>query len=196
MLRLLTARTGCSWGIRPQLLSSIGLEACATLAMGKRRPVEAAAEDGEAPSTPVAKPASKKRGKQGLEPSVDPTDRLLQDKSARLLKTLQGLRCTPWQHVFCTVQLHAQVFRQEHQETVQRGPSKPRVNLLAHAAKGGRFQLLVHAGMYPDPPIPLDHGSPFQLLVAVVLSAQVEPVHAAVSPGCTLLQSLQDGFCP
>jgi endonuclease-3 len=26
--------------------------------------------------------------------------------------------------------------------------------------------------LYPDPPIPLDHGSPFQLLVAVMLSAQ------------------------
>ena len=28
-------------------------------------------------------------------------------------------------------------------------------------------------GLYPDPPIPLDHETPFQLLVAVVLSAQV-----------------------
>ena len=27
--------------------------------------------------------------------------------------------------------------------------------------------------LYPKPPIPLDHGNPFQLLVAVMLSAQV-----------------------
>ena len=26
---------------------------------------------------------------------------------------------------------------------------------------------------YPDPPCPLDHSSPFQLLVCVILSAQV-----------------------
>ncbi len=39
------------------------------------------------------------------------------------------------------------------------------------AEKAARILEILEA-LYPDPPIPLDHGSDFQLLVAVVLSAQ------------------------
>jgi hypothetical protein len=42
--------------------------------------------------------------------------------------------------------------------------------------------------LYPNPPIPLDHGSPFQLLVAVMLSAQVcnsLPLSTRASNTCT-----------
>lgn len=38
-------------------------------------------------------------------------------------------------------------------------------------AKAKKLQLKLNQ-LYPDPPIPLDHSSSFQLLVAVVLSAQ------------------------
>jgi len=37
--------------------------------------------------------------------------------------------------------------------------------------KAQRIQRML-AEMYPDPPVPLDHASPFQLLVAVLMSAQ------------------------
>ena len=39
-------------------------------------------------------------------------------------------------------------------------------------AQASRISQQLNA-LYPDPPIPLDHKTPFQLLVAVVLSAQV-----------------------
>ncbi|KAF8072837.1 CBR1 [Scenedesmus sp. PABB004] len=55
------------------------------------------------------------------------------------------------------------------------------------------------AGLYPSPPIPLDHGSTFQLLVAVVLSAQttdkkvneVTPTLFAAAPDAAAMAALE-----
>jgi endonuclease-3 len=42
---------------------------------------------------------------------------------------------------------------------------------MRRAEKAQRIERML-AEMYPDPPVPLDHASPFQLLVAVLMSAQ------------------------
>ncbi len=42
---------------------------------------------------------------------------------------------------------------------------------MRRAAKAERIDAML-AAMYPDPPVPLDHSTPFQLLVAVLMSAQ------------------------
>lgn len=60
----------------------------------------------------------------------------------------------------------------------KRTPTKPLKQPAPHCeqpalqAKAARIAAQLHA-LYPEPPIPLDHGSPFQLLCAVMLSAQV-----------------------
>jgi hypothetical protein len=47
-------------------------------------------------------------------------------------------------------------------------------NLCAQALKPKALKIHSQlAELYPNPPIPLDHGSDFQLLCAVLLSAQV-----------------------
>lgn len=42
---------------------------------------------------------------------------------------------------------------------------------MRRAEKAQRIERML-SEMYPDPPVPLDHASPFQLLVAVLMSAQ------------------------
>lgn len=51
-------------------------------------------------------------------------------------------------------------------------------------AKGQKIAELL-GKLYPQPPIPLDHGSHFQLLCAVVLSAQTTGAWACDLPPCT-----------
>jgi len=48
---------------------------------------------------------------------------------------------------------------------------RPLPSAMRRTEKAQRIQRML-AEMYPDPPVPLDHASPFQLLVAVLMSAQ------------------------
>jgi endonuclease-3 len=51
----------------------------------------------------------------------------------------------------------------------------PRAHSEATLAKADRIAEVL-AGLFPDPPCPLDHASPLQLLVAVMLSAQTTDI--------------------
>lgn len=70
-------------------------------------------------------------------------------------------------------------------------------------AKAARIAAQLDA-LYPDPPIPLTHASPFQLLVAVMLSAQttdkkvneVTPALFAAAPDAASMAKMEVRLLP